>query len=64
MDFERYQIKSEMKLEEGCRCCSCWENTGRWVVSDINDEMEDLIFDTKQAAEEWVKNIVVEVNFQ
>ena len=52
---ERYQIESEIEIEKGCRCCSCWEKTGRWIVSDVKDEMEDLVFDSEEQAEEWVK---------
>lgn len=51
----RYEVEPEMDIAKGCRCCSCWEYTGKWLVRDMKDEMEDLLFDSEEQAEEWVK---------
>ena len=50
----RFEVEPEYQLEKGCKCCSCWEYTGKWLVCDKKDEMEDLVFDTEQQAKEWV----------
>ena len=51
----RFEVEPEYQLEKGCKCCSCWEYTGKWLVCDKKDEMEDLVFDTEEQAKEWVK---------
>ena len=48
---ERYGVEPEYAIEPGCRCFSCWETTGRWIVVDITDEDEDLIFESQEEAE-------------
>lgn len=49
---ERYGVEPEYAIEPGCRCCSCWEPTGKWLVVDSKDEIEDLVFETREEAEE------------
>lgn len=53
--MSRFEVEPEIEIAKGCRCCSCWEKTGKWLVTDTKDEMEDLVFDTQEQAEEWVK---------
>ena len=52
--MNRYEVEPELEIAKGCRCCSCWEYTGKWLVTDIKDEQEDLVFDTEQEANTWV----------
>lgn len=52
---DRYKIEPEYEIAEGCKCFSCWEYTGKWLVRDMEDEMEDLVFDSQEEAEDWVK---------
>lgn len=52
---DRYEVEPEYRIEPGCRCCSCWEYTGKWLVCDKQDEMEDLVFDTEEQARAWVR---------
>lgn len=28
----KWFYEQEEQIEEGCRCLSCWEYTGRWLV--------------------------------
>jgi hypothetical protein len=50
----RFEIEPEYVLEKGCRCCSCFEPSGRWLVTDIKDKIEDQYFATEAEAQEWV----------
>lgn len=52
---DRYEVEPEYTIEPGCRCCSCWEMTGKWLVVDDTDEDEDLVFESKEAAEECAR---------
>ena len=52
---DRYETEPEYQIAKGCKCCSCWEYTGKWLVRDMKDEMEDLVFDSEEEAKEWVK---------
>lgn len=54
--MNRYEIEPEYQIEKGCRCCSCWENTGRWLVVDKYSDAEDLLFETEIEAKEWVES--------
>lgn len=51
----RYEVEPELEIAKGCRCCSCWEQTGKWLVVDKQSDAEDLVFDSEEEAEEWVK---------
>ena len=53
--MNRYEVEPEAEIAKGCRCCSCWEPTGKWLVVDKQSDAEDLVFETEQEAEEWVK---------
>ena len=63
---DRYEVEPEYQIEPGCKCCSCWEYTGKWLVCDAQDEMEDLVFDTEEQAKEKAKqmNELNEKNFK
>ena len=50
-----YDVEPELEIAKGCRCCSCWEQTGKWLVVDKQSDAEDLVFDSEEEAEEWVK---------
>lgn len=51
----RYLVEPQYELEDYCLCGSCYEPTGKWLVCDINDEQDDVVFETKEEAEEWLK---------
>jgi len=51
----RYEVEPELEIAKGCRCLSCWEQTGKWLVVDKQSDAEDLVFDSEEEAEEWVK---------
>jgi|DEB19_MinimDraft_3_1074340.scaffolds.fasta_scaffold485998_1 hypothetical protein len=51
----RYEVEPELQIAKGCRCLSCWEQTGKWLVVDKQSDAEDLVFDSEEEAEEWVK---------
>ena len=51
----RYEVEPEVQIAKGCRCLSCWEQTGKWLVVDKQSDAEDLVFDSEEEAEEWVK---------
>jgi hypothetical protein len=53
---ERFSVEPDYEIAQGCRCCSCWEPTGKWLVCDIEDKIEDLVFETKEEAISWIKN--------
>lgn len=50
MLIPRFSVEPEYELQEGCRCGSCYERTGRWKVCDINDIEENQYFDTEKEA--------------
>lgn len=50
MSKPRFSVEPEYEWQEGCRCGSCYEPTGRWKVCDINDIEEDQYFDTEKEA--------------
>jgi hypothetical protein len=52
--MSKYQIELHYELDEGCRCLSCWEPTGRWVVTHDDDIKFEMLFDTEEQAKEWV----------
>lgn len=54
---DRYEVEPEYQIEPSCRCCSCWERTGKWLVCDKQDEIEDLVFDTEEQAKEKAKQL-------
>ena len=56
----KYVIEAEYDIEPGCRCCSCWERTGRWSVFDQNSDWEGKTFESRKEAEEWVEDQGVE----
>ena len=49
--MSRYEVEPEYQIEKGCRCCSCWEPTGKWLVCDTQGDEEDVVCDTKAEAE-------------
>jgi hypothetical protein len=52
--MSKYQIEPHYELEKGCRCLSCWEPTGKWVVTHDIDIKFEMLFDTEEEAKEWV----------
>jgi len=46
----RYTVEPEIGIAKGCRCCSCWENTGQWLVIDTQSDAKDLVFSTEAEA--------------
>lgn len=50
MSNQRFEVEPEYELEKGCRCLSCYERTGKWLVKDINDEFPDESFDSEEEA--------------
>ena len=60
----RFDIEPEYVLEEGCRCLSCFEPTGRWRVSDIEDKIQDVYFATEKDARDWVRRFMDKHNYE
>ena len=52
--MSKYQIEPHYEIEKGCRCLSCWEPTGKWVVTHDDDMKFEMLFDTEEEAKEWV----------
>jgi hypothetical protein len=52
--MSKYQIEPHYEIEKGCRCLSCWEPTGKWVVTHDDDMKFEMLFDTEEQAKEWV----------
>ena len=52
--INRYKVEEEIRIEKGCRCGSCWERTGRWLVVDNESDAEDLVFNSEEEAEAFV----------
>ena len=50
-----FEIEPEMELEKGCRCGSCQERTGRWLVWNRDDTI-NLVFDSEAEAIAWVES--------
>lgn len=55
--MSKYQIEPHYEIEKGCRCLSCWEPTGKWVVTHDIDIDFEMLFDTEEAAKEWVEKV-------
>jgi hypothetical protein len=60
----RFQIQAEYELEKGCRCGSCYDLTGRWIVSDMEDKLADVFFDTEKDARNWVREYMDKRNYE
>ena len=54
----RFEIEPEYILADDCRCLSCFEHTGKWLVRDMEDKIEDAKFDTENAARSWVREFM------
>lgn len=54
MEKTLYAIDPHYELEPHCRCLSCWEATGKWIVTSDEDVTFEIIFDTEEEAKEWV----------
>jgi hypothetical protein len=52
--MRRYEIEEEYVLEEHCICLCCYERTGKWLVRDMKEDVDDLTFDTEQEANTWI----------
>lgn len=52
--MKRFVIEPEYRIQEGCKCLSCWEPTNNWLGIDMDDIEEDVVFNTRQEAEEWL----------
>jgi hypothetical protein len=52
----RFYLEAEYELEPKCRCCSCWEPTGKWLVCDKEDQFDDIVFQSKEEALNYIKN--------
>ncbi len=50
MAKERFSVDSEWEWQEGCRCGSCYEPTGRWKVMDLYDIIPDEFFPSQDEA--------------
>ena len=60
----RFEIEPEYILEEGCRCLSCFEHTGKWLVRDMEDKIQDVKFNTEDAARAWVREFFYKRNYE
>lgn len=49
----QYFIEPEYAMEKGCRCGSCSEPTGKWLVSN-RDFTINLLFDSEGEAIVWI----------
>jgi hypothetical protein len=49
----RYLLEKEYAAEPGCRCGSCSEPTGRWIVSNRQDTVEEY-FSSEGEAVAWI----------
>lgn len=50
MLIPRFEVEPEYELEKRCRCLSCYERTGNWLVKDTKDEHLDEVFDSEEEA--------------
>jgi hypothetical protein len=48
-----YFIEMEYEMEKGCRCGSCTEATGKWVVYNRDDTVNEK-FDSESEAIVWI----------
>jgi hypothetical protein len=48
----KFTVEPEYQLEKGCRCLSCEEPTGKWLVTNREDTISK-VFDTEEAAIAW-----------
>jgi len=56
-DLYPYSIEPQEGIEEGCRCCSCWYYTGKWVVTkDLPDVEFEKVFSSEEEALSWVRS--------
>lgn len=55
--MSKYQIEPDYELDKGCRCLSCWSPTGKWAVTHDDDYTFEMLFDTEEAAKEWVQKV-------
>lgn len=46
-------VEMEYQMEKGCKCGSCTEPTGKWLVSNRDDTV-DLLFDSEGEAIAWI----------
>ena len=53
--MSKYQIEAHYELDKGCKCLSCWSPTGKWIVTHDDDYTFEMLFDTEEAAKEWVE---------
>lgn len=53
--MSKYQIEPDYVLDKGCKCLSCWSPTGKWAVTHDDDYTFEMLFDTEEAAKEWVE---------
>jgi hypothetical protein len=52
MGYEFF-VELEYVMEKGCRCGSCMESTGKWLVFNKDDTI-DLKFDSENEAIQWI----------
>ena len=55
--MSKYQIEPDYELDKGCKCLSCWSPTGKWAVTHDDDYTFEMLFDTEEAAKEWVQKV-------
>jgi hypothetical protein len=60
--MERFYIEEEEGLEAGCRCFSCWIKTGRFLVKDRLDLIDDEAYPKKEFAEKICNNLNVAIS--
>lgn len=54
---ERFRVEPEYELDEGCKCLSCWEPTGAWLVQDMKDLVKDEIYPSEEQANKRCKEL-------
>lgn len=52
MGYEFF-VELEYVMEKGCRCGSCQESTGKWLVFNKDDTV-NLKFDSESEAIQWI----------
>ena len=54
----RFIIEKELTIEAGCKCLSCWEYTGRILISDnVNCFNDDIIMENEEELLLFLSNL-------
>lgn len=51
MDDAKWEAEPEYNIAPGCRCMSCWEPTGMWIVDHPDVDPAPFVIGDKDEAE-------------